>query len=187
MRFVELSCDSLLFHSIRFNKEGLSLIVGDGPEDRAQEGSSNGVGKTLSLELAHHCLGANVDLRLKKATPDWRFTLTFQTRDGDHVIARTGDGKKIWLDNRHVSLQGLRRWLDESGAFYLDPSIPSLSFRSLFKRFARYAREDCFDPLRTKKEADFEGLLRSSYLLGLDCSLEVSKKQHKVQLDELSQ
>ena len=186
MRLIELSCDRPSFHSIPFNQEGLSLIVGDGSQDKSKEGSSNGVGKTLSLELVHHCLGAKADARLKKAVPDWRFTLVVQFRREQHVITRTGDGKKTWLDDRPIAHKALLRWLDDSGPFYLDPAIPSLSFRSLIKRFARYDREDCIHPLRTKKEGDFEGLLRSSYLLGMDCSLEVDKKVHKTQLDDLS-
>jgi hypothetical protein len=167
MRILELACDKPSFHTVSFNREGLTLLVGDGSEDASQEGSSNGVGKTLTLGLVHHCLGANPDSRLKKAVPDWVFTLTFLINDREHLISRTGDGKKITLDEKPIKIGALRSWLDTSGVFYLNPDVQFLSFRSLFKRFARYKREDCLYPLQTARELDFDGRLRSFYLLGL--------------------
>jgi hypothetical protein len=52
MRLIELSCDRSSFHTVPFNREGLSLIVGDGSKDKTKEGSSNGVGKTLTVDDA---------------------------------------------------------------------------------------------------------------------------------------
>lgn len=187
MKLIALTCDKRSFHTVNFNDTGLTLIVGDGSEDSSQEGSSNGVGKTLALGLVHHCLGATADPRLRKAVPDWVFTLHFSHADREHTISRTGDGKKVWLDEKASNLTALRAWLDQAGIFYLNPKVPTLSFRSLFKRFSRYRREDCISPLQTAKEQDFEARLRSFYLLGLDCSLVVSKRDHKLALDQLSQ
>ncbi|MGK3138711.1 DUF2326 domain-containing protein, partial [Pantoea trifolii] len=65
-------------------------------------------------------------------------------------------------------------------------NIPYLSFRSLFKRFSRYTRDDCISPIRTKKEPDFEALLRTSFLLGIDHTLILSKKNNKQELDKVS-
>lgn len=187
MKLLELTCDRPSFHPITFNSDGATLIVGDGSEDSSQEGSSNGVGKTLALGLVHHCLGGSADPRLKKAVPDWLFSLRFSHNEREHIISRTGDGKKIVLDEKATNRAALRAWLDQSGIFYLDPAVPTLSFRSLFKRFTRYRREDCLSPLQTAKEPEFEARLRSFYLLGLDCSLAVSKRDHKLALDQLSQ
>ena len=187
MKLLDLTCDRPSFHPVKFNSAGVTFIVGDGSEDSSQEGSSNGVGKTLALGLVHHCLGGSADSRLKKAVPDWVFTLRFSHSEREHTISRTGDGKKITLDGKASNLSALRSWLDQSGIFYLDPAIPTLSFRSLFKRFTRYRREDCISPLQTAKEQDFEARLRSFYLLGVDCSLAVSKRDHKLALDQLSQ
>src|ERR1039458_5958911 len=187
MRVIELSCDQPEFHTLRFNRAGLTLIVGDGSEDKNQEGSSNGVGKTLALGLIHHCLGGNADSRLTNAVPTWNFELNFEVHDKAHVIHRSGDGKKIFLDGNSTNLSALRKWLDESGVFRIESDVPMLSFRSLFKRFARYKREDCLDPIITKKEGEFEARLRTLYLLGIDCSLVVSKRQRKLELDQISQ
>jgi uncharacterized protein YydD (DUF2326 family) len=186
MRLPHLTCNHNSFHDLSFNREGLTLIVGDAAEGEPDEGSSNGVGKTLALGLVHHCLGANVDARLKKAVPDWLFSLTFEVDDKEHVIERTGDGKRITFDGSDVSLTALRTWLDGSGAFFLDAKVPGLSFRSLIKRFARYRRQDCIDPLHTDREQDYDGRLRSLYLLGLDVGLAVSKRNHKIELDDIA-
>jgi len=186
MRLIELSCDEPKFHTLTFNKEGLTLIVGDGPLDKTKEGSSNGVGKTLSLGLVHHCLGANADPTLAAIVPNWNFQLAFEINGHEHVIQRSGNGKKIALDSHAISLTDLRGWLGDSGVFHLDPAVPLLSFRSLLKRFTRYTREDCLDPIKTKKEQDFDAKLRSLYLLGLDWSMAVSKRQQKLDLDAIS-
>jgi uncharacterized protein YydD (DUF2326 family) len=185
MRLIELSCDDPRFHAIPFNKEGLTLIIGDGPLDKTKEGSSNGVGKTLALGLVHHCLGANTDQRLAATVPNWKFQLTIEINGKEHVIQRSGDGKKVALDSHTISLRDLRDWLDGSGVFHIDPAAPLLSFRSLFKRFSRYRREDCLDPIKTYKEPDFDAKLRSLYLLGLDWSMAVSKRQQKLDLDAI--
>lgn len=185
MRLIELGCDQPSFKTVRFNSEGLTLIVGDGSQDKKKDGSSNGVGKTLALGLVHHCLGANVDTKLKAAVPDWLFSLTFSLGQEEHRIERSGDGRKITLDGRNISAAALRKWLDECGAFRIDQAIPGLSFRSLIRRFARHQREDCIDPRRTTREPDFDARLRSLHLLGLDCSLAVSKRNDKVELDSI--
>jgi hypothetical protein len=103
-----------------------------------------------------------------------------------HVVERSGDSKKLTLDSQSLTVNALRDWLDSSGAFVLDSNIPGLSFRSLVKRFARYTRHDCLDPIRTTGEQDYDGRLRSLYLLGLDVSLAVSKKKHKNDLDDIA-
>jgi hypothetical protein len=185
MRLIELRSDHKSFHTLRFNPEGLTLIVGDGAKDKKKEGSSNGVGKTLALGLIHHCLGANADGRLREVVPDWTFSLTLSHNGSEHLIERSGDGRRIYLDGKPLAVKGLRTWLDKSGAFRLDPDLPGLTFRSLFTRFGRHFREDCNDPLRTKKEPEFDANFRSLYLLGLDCTLALNKRNNKVELENL--
>lgn len=186
MRLIELRCDDPKFQKLTFNKEGLTLIVGDGPLDKTKEGSSNGVGKTLALGLVHHCLGANADPTLAATVPNWNFHLAIEINGREHVIQRSGDGKKVALDSHTITLNDLRDWLGGSGVFHIDPAVPLLSFRSLLKRFARYTREDCLDPVKTKNEPDFDAKLRSLYLLGLDWSMAVSKRKQKLDLDAIN-
>jgi len=184
MKLIELSCNHPSFKTLQFNPEGLTLIIGDA-NGQSKDGSSNGVGKTLSLGLIHHCLGAKINSKLKTAVPDWQFRLRFSLRGREYSITRSGDGTLLFLDNKAISLNDLRGWLNDSGVFRLDPEVPGLSFRSLFSRFARYTKEDCLDPLLTKKEEEADGKLRSLYLLGVDCSLAAAKKRDKTHLNEI--
>ncbi|ABB31288.2 Protein of unknown function DUF2326 [Geobacter metallireducens RCH3] len=184
MKLIQLSANQKSFHSIPFNPDGLNLIVGDSSPDR-QEGSSNGVGKTLALKLVHHCLGATLDHKLKASIPEWVFSLEFSIDGQDHLIERSADGKKLALDERKISHKKLLEWLNASGVFRLVPDLPGLTFRSLFTRFGRRHLKDCVDPIVTFKESDFDGLLRSLYLLGGDCHLVAAKKSHKNRIDEL--
>jgi uncharacterized protein YydD (DUF2326 family) len=184
MKLIELSCSQPSFKTLRFNAEGLTAIVGDA-DTGGDEGSSNGVGKTLSLGLVHHCLGAQVNNKLKIAVPDWLFTLRFSLGGSEHTVVRSGDGNRIYLDGSAAGIGRLRTWLNTCGAFNIDPQLPGLTFRSLFSRFARYAKEDCLHPLLTKKEEEADGRLRSLFLSGLDCSLAVAKKNNKITLSQI--
>jgi uncharacterized protein YydD (DUF2326 family) len=185
MKYLKLYCDQPGFKTLSFNREGLTLIIGAGSNDKNKEGSSNGVGKTLALGLIHHCLGANADKKLIAAVPDWFFFLDFEINGKEYRVARSGDGKQLFFNEEKVSLKEYREWLDHSGVFFLD-GLPYLSFRSLFKRFARYSREDCLLPIKTAREPDFDARLRTLYLLGIDCNLVVSKQQLKKELDTIN-
>lgn len=184
MRLISLTCDQKGFKNIEFNPYGITLILGDNANHKGKDTSSNGVGKTLSLGLIHHCLGANVDKDLAVAVPDWIFTLLFSFKNKEYRISRSGNGKYITFNDEKITLKELRNRLNELGIFYLDPKVPNISFRSLFKRFARYEREDCISPLRMKKEGEYDALLRTLYLLNVDTNLVVSKQISKKELDD---
>lgn len=183
MKLLKLSCDRPTFKTIDFNPDGLTLIVGDGSKDK-EEGSSNGVGKSLSLGLIHHCLGAKrINPKLSAAVPDWIFCLDFTIGKDSHCIERSGNGKIIRLDGKKTNYTALRRWLNDKGPFNLGQDVSDLTFRSLMSRFARLQREDCHDPIQTSRETDYAGLLRTSFLLGIDISLILSKKEKKNDFD----
>lgn len=186
MKYIKLSCDQPGFKTLTFNPEGLTLIIGDGPGNKKKEGSSNGVGKTLALGLIHHCLGANADKKLSAAVPDWFFSLDFEINGACYNVSRSGDGKRIFLNGRKNTLKQYREWLDHSGVFVFKTQDSHLSFRSLFKRFSRYTREDCLSPIKTTREPDFDARLRSLYLLGVDCALVFSKRRLKGDLDSVN-
>ncbi|MCL6374103.1 DUF2326 domain-containing protein [Pectobacterium versatile] len=185
MKLIRLTCDQPTFHPVYFNDSGLTLIIGDSSKEK--EGSSNGVGKTLVLGLVHHCLGANADKKLSSAVPDWWFSLLFSHNGTEYLVSRTGNGKKILLNDKPISLKAYKDLLDKCGIFNLNNNIPYLSFRSLFKRFSRYTRDDCINPARTTKEQDFDALLRTAFLLGIDHTLILSKRNNKKDLDKVSQ
>lgn len=185
MKLNKLSCDQASFKAINFNPEGLTLIIGDKLNAESDEGSSNGVGKTLSLGLVHHCLGASSDPQLAAAVPDWIFCLDFWIGGIPHVIQRSGDGKRIWLDEEPVRIGKLREWLNQRGPFDLSDGIDGLTFRSLVTRFGRLRAQDCEEPIKTSRETPYDSLLRSCFLLGIDISLVVSKHKSKLELDAI--
>jgi hypothetical protein len=183
MKLIELSANQPGFKTIHFNPEGITLIIGD----ESKGDSSNGVGKTLALNLIHHCLGANANSKLKNAIPDWVFKLRFSLNGKEHVIERSADNKHFFLDNESITLAKYRHWLNDSGVFHMDNTLPGISFRSLFTRFARQLREDCADPIKTYKENDPDALLRSLYLLGVDGTLIASKQANRKRVLEIKQ
>lgn len=165
MKLISLTCDKPTFKPLIFNENGLSIIIGDGAKDSG--GTSNGVGKTLSLKLVHHCLGANADPILTKTVPDWIFTLHFKIKNDLYKVSRSGDGKNIWLLDKIISAKEYKIWLHEQDIFNLQNPIPELSFRSLIKRFSRVSKADCDKATNTAKENDYPALLRTIYLLGI--------------------
>lgn len=185
MKLIELSANKPSFKTIRFNRNGLTLILGNGSKDKTSEGSSNGVGKTLALGLIHHCLGANTQSILKDKIPDWVFTLRFEIAGQEHIVERSGDGKHLFLNNNEMKVTKYRDWLNKSKAFSLSEEKDYLTFRSLIKRFSRYLREDCNNPIETYKEQEVEALLRTFFLLGLDYELISNKKASKKNVDNL--
>lgn len=185
MKLIKLSANKSSFKTIHFNRTGLTLILGAGAKNKETEGSSNGVGKTLALGLIHHCLGANVQRIFKEKIPDWIFTLHFELNGQEHCVERSGDSHHLVFDNHKISLKAYCEWLNKSGAFALTEKTSFLTFRSLIKRFSRYLKEDCSEPIKTHKENDFEAYLRTFFLLGLDYTLINHKKTNKQHLDEL--
>jgi len=112
--------------------------------------------------------------------------LDFKIDDAPHLIERSGDGKRIWLNGQPIRIGKLRDWLNEAGPFNLSDGIESLSFRSLFSRFARLKPQDCENPIRTSAETPYNALLRSSFLLGIDTGLIISKYKARVELDAIN-
>lgn len=187
MKLIELSADKPSFKTIRFNRNGLTLIRGSNKHTSGNDSSSgNGVGKTLALGLVHHCLGAKTRPVFKEKLSYWVFGLRFEINGQEHYVERSGDGKTILLDGKkQKNLTEYTDWLNQSGVFSLREKLELLTFRSLIKRFSRYEKNDCFDPLKTNKEDDAPALLRNFFLLGLDCEYVRQKITHKKRLDDL--
>ena len=182
MKLISLTCDQSTFKPLIFNETGLSIILGDGA--KIAGGTTNGVGKTLSLKLVHHCLGANADPLLTEKVPNWIFTLHFKIRNDLYKVSRTGDGKKIWLLDKEISLKEYKNWLNEQDIFNLQNNIPNLTFRALVKRFTRVSKADCENATSTAEEKDYVALLRTIFLLGIDYQLVLNKHLSKLELDK---
>ncbi|MFA7239628.1 MAG: DUF2326 domain-containing protein [Sulfuricellaceae bacterium] len=187
MRLIELSANKPDFKAIRFNRTGLTVIRGSNRYSEEYEGSGNGVGKSLALGLVHHCLGANAQSVIKEKLSDWVFSLRFELNGIEHCVERSGDGNHLVLDGvKQKNLAEYKNWLDNSGVFNFAKNEALLSFRALIKRFTRYAKEDCLDPLKTNKEDEAPALLRTCFLLGLAYDTVQQKIDHKKRLDALN-
>ncbi|WP_300393763.1 DUF2326 domain-containing protein [uncultured Psychrobacter sp.] len=186
MKLIKLSCSEPSFRTIEFNSSGLSIILGTKSESSTNS-STNGVGKTQALRLVHFCLGAKstglIAETLKHAVPTWKFKLDFSINNTVYSICRSGDSKYLTLDEKDISYKALLEWLNSNGVFPNINNHKNISFRSLFKRFARVEREDSLDPLKLSSEQGIVPLINNAYLLNLDLTLIERKSSLKKKIE----
>lgn len=189
MRLHQLSSDQPSFRTVQFNTSGPTLIVAR-RQDTGRAGRSrtyNGVGKSLLVYLLHFCLGSDRRRGLEEALPDWTFFLEFSLSDQRYVVSRnTLKQSKITLNEEKITLKELRGFLG-SECFFLDDAQKYMSFRSLLPAFLRPGKQAYVSPeVFYKEETPFLRLLRASYLLGLDQSFVIRKKELAEEKDRLS-
>ena len=165
MRLIELTANKDSFRSVKFNRTGLSLIVGKktNPDDRNREHSTNGVGKSLLLYLINFCLGASKNKSFEESLVDWEFTLKYEIEDEIHIVTRsTKDQNQILFDGVSTSLAEFNKSMGLQ-LFQLDDPVMYLSFRSLIGVFLRQGKHaySTFDTL-IKNEKPYSSLLRSA-------------------------
>lgn len=185
MRLVSLTSNMESFKEVEFHQKGVTLIVGTSTGDAKK--TFNGVGKSLLVELIHYCLGASRNPVLEKHLPGWEFILTFSIGQTIHVAKRaTDDASKIVLDGKKLGQRAFNLKLGELAMDLGEPSIPNLTFRSIFQHFVRRDKFGYNDPLVVRRgDKDFDIQFRAAYLLGLDPTLCNDKKDLKARLDGL--
>ena len=186
MRLIELSADNPGFKTVRFNPQGISLIVGKqaNPEKKEQRKTYNGVGKSLVVELVHFCLGAGPNKALEQKIPNWEFTLEFEIEERIHRVQRnTSQQNEMVWNGKKWSRKNFSLALGRS-LFYLDDTISFLTFRGLISRFVRRNKKNyaAFNDY-VVKEQPYANLLCNSYLLGLDVERNKKKYELKKELD----
>jgi uncharacterized protein YydD (DUF2326 family) len=181
MRLVQLSANMTSFKTVKFNPDGLTLIVGvktNARENKAAKGDKtyNGVGKSLLIELVHFCLASKAKDSFKKALPGWEFTLVFEIDGIRHTATRnTLNQNKIFFDHIETTLVKYKSFLDES-VFDIPSDAHGLSFRSLISKFIRSGTESYNKPDETGSDfTPYDALVRNCFLLGLDTDLIVEK------------
>ncbi|MDH1518466.1 DUF2326 domain-containing protein [Acinetobacter johnsonii] len=188
MNLLKIESDLKSFKTINFKSTGLNIILGDDPINAKEEGGSNGVGKTLSLGIFHHCIGAQNSIpKIANKMPKKIFTLHYDFNNSKNSISRNSLGNEITVNKNNYKIKAFREYLNNSGFFYIPENSEFLTFRSLIKRFARLSKKDCDHPLHTESESDYQALLNSLHLLGIDISLAIRKKKLKNDLDSISQ
>lgn len=167
------------FHTINF-KEGLNIILGKqaSPHNENDGNTYNGVGKSFVLHLIHFCLGSNKIDSFSNNLPEWVFTLEFEVDGKEYYASRnTSEQNRINFCGQDISLKAMRENMLNLCFGISDPP-KNMTWNTLFSRFVRryrlsYSRFDTYIP----KESDYSKLLNTLYLLGIDPSLIVEKKE----------
>ena len=182
MRLVSLTANQASFQPIKFNPNGLTLIIGKktNPDDTDVSRSTNGVGKSLALYLISFCLGSNSNSELNDKLDEWEFTLKFAVGDDQYIVTRACSEQSKF----HVSINEERftwrqqEWTRHLGekVFRLNQSQKHLSFRSLLSPFLRFGKSAYNNELKAQSgETEFQQKLRACYLMGIEVTL-VRKK-----------
>ena len=167
------------FHTINF-KEGLNIIVGKqaSPHNENDGNTYNGVGKSFVLHLIHFCLGSNKIDSFSNNLPEWVFTLEFEVDGKEYYASRnTSEQNRINFCGQDISLKAMRENMLNL-CFGISAPPKNMTWNTLFSRFVRryrlsYSRFDTYIP----KESDYSKLLNTLYLLGIDPSLIIEKKE----------
>jgi uncharacterized protein YydD (DUF2326 family) len=185
MRLIELRANMESFHTITFNKVGVSIIRAiKVSEDK--KSTYNSTGKSLLIYLTHFCLGSSENSELKEKLPGWEFTLNFQIDEKIYSAKRNVDNQKIIiLDDEEYKLKDFNEFLQSKIFFNIPADFKYLSFRSLINRFIRpkkssYDTYNCF----LKEEKPYHELLNNAFLLGLDIERINTKKELKEEWDD---
>ena len=187
MRLIELSSTTRSFKTVRFNRTGLTLILGRHSKKQARNIHStyNGVGKSLLVALLHFCLGANKNKHLEAHLKDWCFSLDFEHEGKLYKATRVVGDEKIDLNGKEMKLTAFKDFLNDLGGFDLPDDAKGLTFRSLINFFLRSGRRAYTSPdLAQGDWTPYYRVLYQSYLLGLDYRRVIEKHDAKKKLDE---
>jgi hypothetical protein len=98
MKLVKLSANKSIFKTIQFRK-GFNIIIADRDQDSSDKHSTNGLGKTLLLEIINYCLGGSPSETLKKEEMrDWIFSLTIEIDGEEIVLKRAVKDRKKYVE-----------------------------------------------------------------------------------------
>jgi len=187
MRLIELSSTRASFKTVRFNRTGLTLIVGKHSKQQAKNlhATYNGVGKSLLVALLHFCLGASKNKQFEAHLKGWDFTLTFEHAGKEHRVTRTVGEDALQFDAKEMKLTPYKDALTALGVFEIPADVGGLSFRSLISFFLRPARGSYTSPdAAIAQWTPYYRVLYPSFLLGLDFHRVVQKHDAKKKLDE---
>jgi uncharacterized protein YydD (DUF2326 family) len=183
MKLIELRANKESFHTISFNKQGISLIVARKRTEN-DKNTYNSVGKSLSVHLIHFCLASNGIPDFESKLPEWEFYLDFEI-DGILYTSKraTVNQNVIFLNDEELTLADFRTKLAEK-VFNIKTPVGHLTFRSLISRFIRPKRSsyNLYETFVTE-EKPYPKLLNNSYLLGLDINRVIKKNELKDELD----
>lgn len=184
MRLVSLTSNKSSFKNIYFNEKGLSIILGEKSSfengDDKNKHTFNGVGKSLSIELVHFCLGADPSSDFLEKLKGWEFYLEFKIDNKLYKTSRKVDfPSSISLNSKVIEVEDFNKIMGNL-CFTFPENFGYLSFRSLIPLFIRRnkaAYHSYNDYLNLGKIATYQTLLYNSFLLGLNIQLVKDKKE----------
>lgn len=186
LRLLKLSSNQGSFHTVQFNREGLSFVVAR-QQDRSttKRGKTyNGVGKSLLIAILHFCLGSEMAEDWQNQLAEWEWTLEFEVGEALYCATRSvAKSKVINLDDDEMSVDSFKKWLQDQ-TMKLRQKVNNLTLRPFLKRFMRPSRDSYIEWRRVdKRETPFASLVVNSYLLGLDLPFVVRKNEIKKEKD----
>lgn len=169
MTLLSLTCNNSDFKTLTFNKD-LSIVVGK-QLTKEQKDTLNGIGKTLSLDMIHYMLNANIKQQnLKDFLQSYgTFTMAFSHNNKNFVVEKNFKDTTFILNDKKYNTKQFKKELDN----IFNPSINSenFSFRQIFNCFARrYGRYETLLQQDMGKD-DYGQRLVNLFLLGIDIEL----------------
>jgi len=184
MRLLSLTSNQDSFRPIKFNPNGISLIVAkhSKPINTSSKNTYNGLGKSLIIHIIHFCLGGkskNFESFSQKL-PKWQFILKFEIDDVIYVVSRSTDAiDKILLHSENSEEElSINKFTDkiEKLLFNIPNDIKFLTFRSLLPFFIRPKKESYVSyDTPSKVGSDYQKELYNTFLLGLNTNLAQEK------------
>lgn len=203
MRLIKLSANKKTFKTIEF-RPGFNFIVAEKSEESGDKDSTNGLGKSLLLEIVDYCLGSNPSETLKKDEMlDWTFYLEIEIGGASYTLIRSiddgatitvkGDAEKIGLvsigGDNVFTVDTVKQALGDVmfGLHKVNGAVKNRpSYRSLMSYFMRTGSSGFSDPFAYfSKQPAWSKQVNNAYLLGLDWELSTKLSQLKTKLDNL--
>lgn len=101
-----------LVREVKFNKEGLSVILGKIMDAKQKEKSSNSIGKTLLLLFINYILGSNSTSKLfSKFLNDWTVEGEVLVNNEEEIIKRVIGTDGVFYKNQKYELENFKELL----------------------------------------------------------------------------
>lgn len=175
MRLIKLTSNKTQFKSVEFkNSVGMNIIKASRKDKGRKVDDSkktrNGVGKSLIINIIDFCFASEPIKEFEEKLNDWVFILFFSIGHKEYKIVRSCSNQKtIFLNDFEYEYKKIRDFLWKE-LFDTELSTTGISFRALLPRFIRSPEEGYTNVMKPNilKEKDYNSLLCTAWLLGLD-------------------
>ncbi|MCY4523812.1 MAG: hypothetical protein OXB84_03645, partial [Halobacteriovoraceae bacterium] len=187
MRLSKLSSSNKNFKTLLFNP-GLNIVSGL-QLSKEEKKTINGIGKSLSLKLIHHILGADFKTPEEKKLESFlkqygKFYLEFTHRNKNYVIAKNFADKEYYINKEEILKTKYRQELTN---IFLGKDS-KITFRQAFNVFSRRFGGSYYVDVLTQQgvaKNDYSQKYVNLYLLGIDVALVEKKESIKKRMNNL--